>query len=187
MSRILSPDSAAPARRIIERIRQNKLGKRWAIFTAGAIFLLSLQAFSQWRDQHAFMINASDSLPNFALWVNLGQIPKKGEVIIFEAPATPMLKTHFDDPIPPFGKKVLGVAGDVVSHVGSRVLINGIVVGRMKARTRLGFSLSQGPTGTIPRGCFYAGTPHPDGFDSRYAEIGFICRDQVIGRGVTVL
>jgi len=166
---------------------KNALAKRWFVMIGLALFLLLLQVFSDWRDRHAFMINLSDSLPNFALWINLGEQPQKGEVIVFEPPDTKMLKTHFDDPVPPFGKRTLGVAGDVVSHKGQNVMINGALVARMKPRTRLGFALTKGPTGVIPEGCFYAGTSHPDGFDSRYGEIGFVCRDKVIGRGVTIL
>lgn len=161
--------------------------RRWIGCFGAAFFLLALQNLSQWRDRHAFMINVSESLPNFALWVKLGVVPKKGEVIIFEAPPTKMLKVHFSDPVPPFGKKVLGVGGDVVSHNGDIVRINGEIVAQRKAYTKLGYPLTRGPVGVIPKGCFYAGSAHPDGFDSRYAEIGFVCRPQLIGQGVGIL
>jgi conjugal transfer pilin signal peptidase TrbI len=57
----------------------------------------------------------------------------------------------------------------------------------MKPRSRDGEVLTPGPVGRIPDGCFYVGTPHPDGFDSRYAEIGFACRKQLLGSGTPIL
>jgi len=67
------------------------------------------------------------------------------------------------------------------------VKVNGREVARMKAVTKLGEALTPGVTGAIPAGCYYAGTPHRDGFDSRYAEIGLVCRRQIIGVGTPVL
>ena len=66
-------------------------------------------------------------------------------------------------------------------------IINGKAVARMKARTRLGEPLAPGATGAIPAGCYFAATPHRDGFDSRYADIGFVCVRQVLGTGVPIL
>ena len=86
-----------------------------------------------------------------------------------------------------FGKIVYGMPGDVVAHDGAVVTINGAPIARMKLRTRAGEPLTPGAIGTIPAGCYYAGSPHPDGFDSRYAEIGFVCGRQLIGVGEPVL
>jgi len=41
--------------------------------------------------------------------------------------------------------------------------------------------LKAGPTGRVPDGCYYMGSPHKDGFDSRYAAIGFVCDRQIVG------
>jgi len=57
----------------------------------------------------------------------------------------------------------------------------------MKTVSRLGEPLTPGATGRVPQGCFFAATPHKDGFDSRYAEIGFICAGQIVGTGEPVL
>ena len=48
-------------------------------------------------------------------------------------------------------------------------------------------SLEHSPTGTVPSGCFYVGTPHKDGFDSRYAEIGYACSKNIVGVGTSIL
>ena len=47
--------------------------------------------------------------------------------------------------------------------------------------------LAAGPTGVLPRGCYFVATPNKDSFDSRYAAIGWICRAQVIGVGEAIL
>jgi conjugal transfer pilin signal peptidase TrbI len=56
-----------------------------------------------------------------------------------------------------------------------------------KPATRFGEPLALGPTGTIPRGCYFVGTPHRDSFDSRYAAIGWACRPRIIGVGEAIL
>ena len=67
------------------------------------------------------------------------------------------------------------------------MLVNGRLVGTMKQLTRRGEKLTPGPIGTVPDGCYFVGTPHPDSFDSRYGEIGFICGPQILGTGEAVL
>ena len=53
--------------------------------------------------------------------------------------------------------------------------------------TTRGDRLAAGPLGVVPEGCIFAGTPHKDGFDSRYAHIGFVCRDRLVGTGQPIL
>jgi type IV secretory pathway protease TraF len=38
-----------------------------------------------------------------------------------------------------------------------------------------------------PGGLLFCRTPHKDGFDSRYADIGFVCARQIIGTGEPLL
>lgn len=82
---------------------------------------------------------------------------------------------------------MLGVAGDRVTEKDRAFFVNGVAVARAKAASRLGEPLPLGPTGTIPKDCYFVGSEHKDGFDSRYAAIGWICRPQVIGVGRPVL
>jgi conjugal transfer pilin signal peptidase TrbI len=39
----------------------------------------------------------------------------------------------------------------------------------------------------VPRGCYFVTTGHKDGFDSRYAAIGWICRQRILGVGRPIL
>ena len=154
------------------------------VFVAGSV---TLSALSRWRDEHMLLINSSDSLPNWAFLIHRGTRPAKGDYVFFDPPQGALLRRHFGERPQLFGKIVYGMAGDIVAHEGSDVTINGVRVAHMKAVTRLGEPLTPGVTGPVPRGCYFVGTPHPDGFDSRYAEIGFVCGRQIVGTGEPVL
>ena len=159
------------------------------IFAVGVLLLVwsIYSAIGTWQKTHAVMINASESLPHWAFFVEQSNTPKHGDIVFFTPPPHPLVKAHFGENPSAFGKQVFGMPGDVVSHRGADVLVNGKVVGRMKPLTRAGEKLTAGPVGTIPSNCFYLGTSHPDGFDSRYAEIGFVCRRQIAGIGTAIL
>lgn len=148
---------------------------------------LSLGAIADWRASHALLINRTDSLPNWAFFVSAKGKPARGAYLVFLPPPHPLVSRHFGTRREPWGKIVYGVPGDLVAHAGGLVTINTRVVARMKPRTRAGERLIPGPVGRIPDGCYYAGTPHPDGFDSRYAEIGFVCGPQIVGVGTAIL
>ena len=52
---------------------------------------------------------------------------------------------------------------------------------------RLGEPLALGPTGRVPKGCYFVTSEHKDGFDSRYAAIGWICGPRILGVGRPIL
>lgn len=153
--------------------------------SVGAMALLS--ATAAWRSSHAFLINATESLPYWAFLIENDRRPERGEYVFFDPPRSALVTRHFGVRPPMFGKIVYGMPGDVVSREGRIFFINGKPVAVAKARSRLGEPLATGPTGTIPRDCYFVGTPHADGFDSRYAQIGWICRARLIGVGTPIL
>jgi conjugal transfer pilin signal peptidase TrbI len=154
---------------------------------AGIVLFGGYDGLAGWRDRHAFMINISPSLPNWAFLVTTGVAPRRGEYVFFNPPRTPLVINHFGVNPQPFGKIVYGVGGDVVTRDGPVFSVNGRVVATAKPLTKRGEPLVLGPTGTIPGGCYYVGSPHRDGFDSRYAAIGWICNKSVVGTGAPVL
>lgn len=143
-----------------------------------------LDAFSK---SHAFLINGSPSLPNWAFWLDRDAPIKRGSLIFFKPPESALVTRHFGDDPKMFGKRVIGLPGDAVSHEGMQVFVNGKQVATRFARTRLGITLTRGPEGPVPENCFYVGTDHPRGLDSRYGEIGFVCRGQILGSGKAIL
>ncbi len=154
-----------------------------------ALFSLPLlyAPISKFSDDHAFLINASPSLPHWAFWLDKNFRPARGTLIFFEPPESQLLIRHFGESPQIFGKRILGLPGDEVRHIGRDVFIGGQFAARTKAKTRKGIALTPGPEGIIPENCYYVGTSHRHGFDSRYAEIGFICSTKIIGTGRAIL
>ena len=168
--------------------RKQRLGNK--LLGAAALLVFGVSVFAAldtFHRNHALMINASDSLPNWAFYMTRGADPKRGDYISFVAPRNALVVSHFGAKPPMFAKIVYGMPGDTVSRAGSQVLINGKRVGQTKPLSKRGEPLLAGPTGVIPQGCYYAGTPSKDGFDSRYAAIGFVCARQIFGTGVPIL
>jgi len=168
-------------------LRWRPRNRLWALLALGTVGSVAFTAISTWRDEHLFLVNASKSLPNWAFLIHRQQVPQRGDYVFFDPPASDLLRRHFGPEPQMFGKIIYGLPGDRVAHAGSLVLINGAAISRMKPRTRAGEPLTPGAVGAVPPGCYYAGTRHPDGFDSRYAEIGFVCRRQIVGVGEPVL
>jgi len=160
---------------------------RWLVIGFLGLGLATSSALSAWRDEHAVLINTTESLPNWAFFINKNRAPALGDFVVFTPPATPIITAHFGKPSAPFAKRVYGMPGDFVTREGNAVLINGAEVARLKPRTKRGEVLVPGPTGRIPEHCYYLGTAHSDGLDSRYADIGFVCRARIIGTGDAIL
>jgi conjugal transfer pilin signal peptidase TrbI len=170
--KVLLPSAASP-RLII-----------WASLGAIALSLSTLTGFA--RD-HALLINVSPSLPYWAIWLDRGANPARGEIILFDPPPSDLLTNHFGLKPKPFGKRVVGMPGDRVTQQARTYFINGKPVAKAKMRSMRGEPLALGPTGILPTGCFFVATEHPDGFDSRYAAIGWICRPRILGVGRPIL
>ena len=161
--------------------------KRWLVIGALAATLAASSSLASWRDEHALLINTTQSLPNWAFWIDKHRVPQRGDFVVFSAPQTPLITAHFGSSSPPFAKRVYGMPGDVVSRQGNVVRINGAEVARLKPASSRGEALKPGPTGRSPEHCYYLGTAHKDGLDSRYADIGFVCSGRIIGTGDSLL
>lgn len=161
--------------------------RRWLVIGGLAAALAASSSLASWRDDHAILINTTQSLPNWAFWIDKHRTPARGDFVVFAPPQTPLITAHFGKVSPPFAKRVYGMPGDVVSRTGNVVSINGSEVARLKSASARGEPLAPGPTGRIPEHCYYLGTAHKDGFDSRYADIGFVCAGRIIGAGDSLL
>lgn len=157
------------------RYKRNKSWLRLAVF-GGVIGVAAAMSWAQ-NHQHPYYlsINWTDSLPNWAFVVDRGGEPKRGDLIEFIPPEN----AFYQDVA--FVKRVVGVPGDEVSCEGRQFVIDGEVVAVAKEVSQSGVPLGRGPCGVVPDGHFFVLTPHPDGFDSRYKEIGYVARDRVRG------
>ncbi|MXW21336.1 MAG: hypothetical protein F4Z95_11070 [Gammaproteobacteria bacterium] len=106
----------------------------------------------------------------------LGRDPKLGEKVLFQPPEA------VGSPVP-YVKTVRGMAGAAVSvDADGTVRIDGIAAGRAKPRALDGRKLAPIAPGTIPAGRYYLHAEHPDSHDSRYAEIGLVHGERILGR-----
>ena len=106
--------------------------------------------------------------------------PQVGDIVIFDPPEDLRVQA-------PYLKRVLGVPGDAVSVDGTGgVSLNGGAVGRAKPRALDGRVLVAVAPATIPPGHYYLHADHADSHDSRYAEIGLVPRERILGRAVAL-
>lgn len=161
--------------------------RRWLMFAVLAVAVPSAVATSEWGKRHALLVNRTTSLPNWAFLIDRAGRPERGDPIFFEPPPSDLLVRHFGRDPEPFGKLVYGIPGDRVDRRGRLFLVNGNPVGVAKTVSLRGEPLTVGPTGIVPRGCYFVATPNRHSFDSRYAAIGWVCRAQVIGVGRAIL
>lgn len=123
-------------------------------------------------------INLSRSLPGLVYWLEPGVAPRCGtDVMILRVPRG---ARHFAGER--LMKRAAGCPGDMVVHDGRDVYLNGEFMGRAKERSRAGEPLKLGPAGPVPFGHYFAAAPHPDSYDSRYGDLGFVPEAWVNGR-----
>ncbi len=125
-------------------------------------------------------VNASWSDDAWGYLVLPAGEPAIGDAVLFEPP--PCL----DAPVP-YLKTVRGLPGSVVTVAADRtVRVDGVRLGRAKARALDGRPLEAVAPGVIPAGRYYLHGPHRDSHDSRYAEIGLVPRERIVGRAVAL-
>lgn len=146
----------------------------WAV--AGSLVLIGLRPWVR------LAFNGSDSLPGFLYVVRVGVMPGRDQLIAFYPPHN----RYFRDGMF-FVKQVKGVGGDRIERRDADFFINGQHLATAKAFSLKGQPLQPGPEGVLPDGIFWVWTPHPDSFDSRYADVGWITTDRVLGRAYRLL
>ena len=127
-------------------------------------------------------VNASwsDGAWGYAAFPLFGGDPEIGARVLFDPPealgaAVPYLKT------------VRGVPGTTVA-VGKdgTVRLDGVPVGRAKTHALDGRPLAAIAPGAIPPGHYFLHADHVDSHDSRYAEIGLVAAERILGRAIAM-
>ena len=165
-------------------VRRRRL---YAGYAALGLACLGYSSVADWQSRHGLLINATGSLPNWAFWLERDRLPTRGDYVFFRVSQTPLITAHFGTKPAVFGKRVYGLPGDVVTRRGRAFFINGEPVATAKRFSRKGEALALGPTGVIPPGHYFVATSHADGFDSRYADIGWVKARQLVGVGRPIL
>ncbi len=122
------------------------------------------------------LIGKSDSLPYKLYILVKGRNWKKGDLVAIKNFYTTY--THNQH----FTKKIVGVAGDVVTIEGKHVLVNGIKHAQLKAKTKSNKKLTPTTAQTIPQQHFFVIAAHDDSFDSRYQEFGLVRENYIEGK-----
>ncbi len=87
----------------------------------------------------------------------------------------------------PYLKTVRGLPGDVVTVDDDRtVRLDGAPVARAKSHALDGRPLEAIRPSLIPEGHYYVHGDHADSHDSRYAEIGLVPRERILGRAIAM-
>lgn len=150
------------------------------------IYLWLLVAIAAFGRYFTISINVSDSLPGTVFLVQKGARPDKGDLAAFRyGGGGPYERGSL------FLKRMVGTPGSVVERVDVGegywdYYVDGLFVGRAKPTSRAGLPLEPGPVGKIPPGHYYMAAPAPDSLDSRYALVGWVGDDQIVGRAFRV-
>ena len=127
-------------------------------------------------------VNASwsDGAWGYAALPLFGEAPIIGDRVLFDPPET------LGSPVP-YLKTVRGVPGMRIEvDTDGTVHLDGVPIGRAKTHARDGRPLAAIAPGVIPPGQYYLHADHADSHDSRYAEIGVVPRDRILGRAVAL-
>lgn len=146
------------------------------------VYLWLLAAMVALSRYFTISINVSDSLPGTLFLVQKGSKPRKGDLTAFRyTGGGPYERGAL------FLKRMVGIPGSsvVVKDAGGGYhdyFVDGWFAGRAKPLSKNGMPLRPGPEGIIPAGRYYMAAPNPDSLDSRYALVGWVADEQIVGR-----
>jgi len=146
----------------------------WSV--AGSLMLIGMRPWVR------LAFNSSDSLPGFLYVIRVSELPQRDQLIAFYPPRNRYTRDGMF-----FVKQVKGIGGDHIERRDAEFFVNGQHLATAKAHSLKGQPLQPGPEGVLPDGFFWVWTPHPDSFDSRYADVGWIAADRVLGRAYRLL
>lgn len=156
---------------------------RTKVLSLVLLAILGIRGATGLASTYRLSINETESLPNWAFWINQRErTPKRGQIAAFVPPPNPYYPRGTI-----FCKVVYGVPGDLVTRVGRDYFVAGKFVGHAKEASQTGRLAALGPTGILPPGHYFVGTGHKDGYDSRYADIGWVPQSHIVGTAAPVL
>lgn len=183
-ARLLAPRTsrAVPNLRPGSRHRTRLDSTAWlALLLVALVWMLALlRLFVDTTPRLPLMFNWTGSLPYHVVVLLPREGPlRRGDHVVyrFSGPAAvryPGLRHQ------PFFKQVAGLPGDVVTVRGQSVLVNGVVMGNVRAADRHRRPLTSIAAQVIPPGHYFMRGSSDDSFDSRYAESGLVAEEQIL-------
>lgn len=144
-------------------------------FKSSVILLLGIIFFAL-PFKSNILYNKSDSLPYKLYFLLKGHNYKQGDLVAIKNFVTKYTRDQH------FTKKIVGIAGDVVTIEGDHVLVNGIKHVKLKDKTKDHKKLTPMVAQTIPQQYFFVIAEHKDSFDSRYQEFGLVPKNCIEGK-----
>jgi conjugal transfer pilin signal peptidase TrbI len=134
---------------------------------------------------YKIVINRSESLPIHAVLIQKGKLPTKlDQIFVFKLQNNPAYNFAEVN----FIKRAAGFVGDKIEVVNQDFYINHKFtykfIGTAKTLGLKGETLNPLSAQIIPQHKFFAYTPHPDSYDSRYQQIGLIDEKDIIGSAI---
>lgn len=147
----------------------NSFWLKIAIITLAFIVLYVAIDFFFQKSGIGIRKNVSDSLPfSFFLSTRLKEIQPRMYVAL-EHPKSSLL----------IAKQVIGLPGDCMTIRNQILYINDVSYGSIREKTRSGRPIEAIQDRIIPEGYVFVYAPHPDSYDSRYAEFGLVAKEQL--------
>lgn len=114
---------------------------------------------------HEFVFNLTPSIDGKIYRMKPDKPIDRYRVVVF-----PHKNPAFPEGVEHMTKQVMCLPGDTLRRNHLAFFCNGTLIAQAKTQTKTGFPLEvfDWTEGKIPAGFFFAGSPHPDGFDSRY-------------------
>ena len=154
-------------------------GRQWAthLKTHWFAYLLAVVCVEMLSANYTLGINATPSLPQKLFVIHKHAPVRLGDYAAFKPPP----EAGFDSRAI-LTKIVAGVEGDHVVQQDRMVFVNGVPVGYAKERSLKGAPLEPVRSAVIGRNEIYVRGLHKDSLDSRYAMVGLLTPDRMIGR-----
>lgn len=174
----------AGARMVIADARRHRLVFVAIFAITGAIWALALtRVFIHPTPVLPVLFNWTPSLPYRIVVVDHGPASLvRGDLIVYAFDGEAADRDYPGLKRQPFFKRIVGVAGDVVTVDGRDVFINGQHVGRAKTHTFDRRPLDPIAPTVIPPGHVYVQGSSADSFDSRYRNSGLVSAADVVAR-----
>lgn len=172
------------ARGVVADVRRHPLVFATVLAVMGAIWGLALtRVFIHHTPVLPVLFNWTPSLPYRIVVVDRGPSALlRGDLIVYAFAGEAAERDYPGLKRQPFFKRIVGVAGDVVTVDGRDVFVNGQHVGRAKTHTFDRRPLDPIAPTVIPHGHVYVQGISADSFDSRYRSSGLVSTSDVVAR-----